>query len=155
MPCNTLAGHVLRSQAPCGLPSFILLATWSLRSNTALMLRRAILKAHLSGASYARPGCKDIPHAVVSLDGGAIHGGLQPSKCRGEAPCTCDPACVTWHDSPASYHMMGGEKNTQIDWWLSQPSDQVVAASSPDCPLRLSLLRRMPRPCAASGTGQA
>ena len=114
MPCNTLFGHVLMSQARSGLSPFILLAIWSLHSDTALMLCRSVLKAHLSGASHAWPGCKDIPHAVVPLDSGAIHGGLQPSKRRGEGPCTCsctcDPACVTWYDSPASYHLMGSSK---------------------------------------------
>ena len=154
MPCNMLIGHVLMCQAPYELSPFILLAVWSPHSDTALMLCRPVLKAHLSGASHAWPGCKDFPHAVVPLDSGAIHGGLQSSKCRGEAPCTCDPACVTWDDSSASYHVMGGgEKDLrgmtggchslQIRLWLHDAQTACCACfgedAEPVCRLRHGL----------------
>ena len=46
-------------------------------------LCRALLKEYIPGAGHARAGCSDLPHAVVSLDGRAVYGGLQSSKRRG------------------------------------------------------------------------
>ena len=46
---------------------------------------RALLQEHIVGAGHTWAGGSNFPHALVPLDGGAVHGGLQSPKRRGKS----------------------------------------------------------------------
>ena len=46
---------------------------------------RALLQEYIVGVGHTWAGGSNLPHALVPLDGGAVHGGLQSPKRRGKS----------------------------------------------------------------------